>query len=84
MRVDICCCREVAVSKPFLNVLHRNATSQQQTRTAMPEVVKANLSKAIPLQQLWELCGDVVWLEAISNFIYTDVFQKLLIIGAPA
>lgn len=50
----------------------------------MPEIMKANLSKAISLQQLWELCGDVVWLEAISNFIYTDVFQKLLIIGAPA
>ena len=49
----------------------------------MPEIMKANLSKAIPLQQLWELCGDVVWLEAISNFIYTDVFQKFFIIGAP-
>ena len=49
----------------------------------MPEIMKANLSKAISLQQLWELCGDVVWLEAIPNFIYTDVFQKLFIIGAP-
>ena len=83
MRVDIRRCREVAVSKPFLNILHWNAAGQQQTRTAMPEVVKANFSKAIPLQQLWELCGDVVWLEAIPNFIYTDVFQKFFIIGAP-
>lgn len=28
MRVDISCCREVTVSEPFLNILHRNATGQ--------------------------------------------------------
>ena len=30
MRVDVGCCREVAVSQPFLNLLHGNAVCKQK------------------------------------------------------
>ena len=55
--VDIRGRSNITVSKPFLNILQRNAVCIEQTGTAMTKIVKTNLFQSLLLEkQVKMLC----------------------------
>ena len=50
VRVDVRCGAEIAVTKPFLDLLHRNAVGQQKAGTAVSKVVQSNDAHAVGLR----------------------------------
>ena len=69
---------EIAVTKPFLNLLHRHTVCQKERSTAMPEIVIPDLSHSLCLEQFRKtLCG-VVGLDQIANLIDTYILKITL------
>ena len=84
MRVDVGRGAEVAMPQPFLNLLHGNAFRQQQACAAVPEIVQADDTHVVLLQQSPETVGQRVGLETFSQFIDADVIQVFGAVGTPA
>ena len=68
---------EVAVTKPFLNLLHGNTVCQKKRGTAMPEIVIPDLSHFLCLEQFRKTLCDVVGLDQIANLIDTYITQDI-------
>ena len=60
MRIDIGGGGKVAVTEPFLDLLHGDAVGQQQTGTAVTKIVIANFPQAMLLQQLCKGFGEII------------------------
>ena len=61
---------KVAVTKPFLNLLHRNTVCQKKRGTAMPQIVKAHPLQAVDLQKLRKRVGQVVHPHPLAQFVH--------------
>ena len=66
---------KIAVSKPFLNLFHRNAICQQQAGTGMTQVVKSNWPQTKVTEDQFERVRDIVRHEQISHCIHADILQ---------
>lgn len=55
MRVDIGCSAEIAVSKPFLDLLQWHMVSQQKTGAAMAQIVESYLTQAVFFKDLLKI-----------------------------
>ena len=84
MRVDVGRRGEVAVSEPLLNLLHRNAVRQHHACTAVPEIVEADGTQSVVLQQLAKCRGDVVGLDKIAHLIDADVADVVRAVASSA
>lgn len=58
-------------------MFHGDTAGQQEARTAMPEIMKADFAETVPFQQPWKLRCDIVRLEPIPNIIYANIFNQL-------
>lgn len=63
-------------------MFHGDTAGQQEARTAMPEIMKADFAETVPFQQPWKLRCDIVRLEPIPNIIYANIFKEFSVIGA--
>lgn len=84
MRIDIGGGGKVAVTVPFLDLLHGDAVGQQQTGTAVTKIVIANFPQTVLLQKLCKGFGEIMRGEQPSRFIHTDVTQIVLVIAFAA
>ena len=64
---------EVAVTQPFLNLLHGNAVCQKKAGAAMAQIVEADRTQTVFLQQLRELLGNVVGADDVPNLVHTQM-----------
>ena len=62
-------------------MFHGDTAGQQEARTAMPEIMKADFAETVPFQQPWKLRCDIVRLEPIPNIIYANIFKEFSVIG---
>ena len=60
MAVDVRRGADVAVTQPFLDLLHGHIVGQQERCAAMPEIVKTDSAKAVLLKKLWERRGQIM------------------------
>ena len=56
VRVDIRRGRNIAVTQPLLNLLHRHALFQQQAGAGVAQIMESNPAQAVLFQQLWKAC----------------------------
>ena len=70
MAVDIRGCADITVPEPFLDLLHRNIVCEKERSTAVPEIVKANMAKAVALQNPAEIIGYRMGCENVTHWIY--------------
>ena len=84
MGINIGCGREVAVTEPLLDLLHRDAVGEQQRRAAMPEIVETDMPQAVLIQQLWKCRGEIVGRNQRSHLIHADVVQIPLVVALAA
>ena len=84
MGVDIQCRGNVAVSQPLLDVFQAHTVRIKQTRTAMPEIVKADFPQPVLLQYQREMLGDVSRLYQLSDFVDVNITEVLLVIHPAA
>lgn len=75
---------EVAVTQPFLNLLHGNAVCQKKAGAAMTQVMKADRTQTVFLQQLRELLGNVVGADDVPDLAHTQIAQILPIVAFTA
>lgn len=73
MRINIRGGREIAVSQPLLNHLHRDAVCQKQTGARVAQIVKADAPQMIIPQDDLERIGEIIRLEQIAHCVYADV-----------
>ena len=62
-------------------MFHGDTAGQQEARTAMSEIMKADFAEAVPFQQFRKLRCDIVRLEPIPNIIYANIFKEFSVIG---
>ena len=58
--IDIARCAYIAVTEPFLDLLHRHLFRQQQRRTGVPQLVEADMPESVFLQQKREVLRNIV------------------------
>lgn len=69
MGIDICGGAEIAVSQPFLDLLEGHPICQQETGTAVSQIVETNPLESMLLQILREFGGQVVGVDAFAQLI---------------
>ena len=79
MRINIRGGREIAVSQPLLNHLHRNTICQKQAGARVAQIVKADAPQMIILQGDLERIGEIIRLEQIAHCVYADVVCVFLL-----
>ena len=70
MRVNIGGGADVAVPQPLLDLLHGDAVFEQQGRTAVPQIVQADVPQPLLPQQLSEAVGDIAAARNTDRFLY--------------
>ena len=60
MAVDVRRGGKVAVTQPFLDLLHGHVVGQQERGAAVPEIVKTDSAKAVLLKKLRERRGQIM------------------------
>ncbi len=60
MSINICRGRKITVTKPLLDLFHRNTIRKHQTCTGMTEIVEPDMSQSICLKQLREALCNIV------------------------
>ena len=70
MRVDIRRGRNIAVTQPLLNLLHRYALFQQQAGTGVAQIVESDPAQTILFQQLWKACRHGIRLDQVAHCIH--------------
>ena len=81
MRVDIGCRGKVAVTKPFLNLLHRHTVRQQHARAAVTQIMETNGSKSIASQQIAETGRHIIRINQATHLINANVSKIVLAIA---
>ena len=84
MSVNICRGREIAVTEPLLDLLHRNAICEHQVGARVPEIVKTNVPQSVGFQKLRKLLRHIVGLDKITNLIDADITCILFVLRLPA
>lgn len=84
MRINIRGGREIAVSQPLLNHLHRDAVCQKQTGARVAQIVKADAPQMIILQDNLERIGEIIRLEQIAHCVYADVVCVFFVVAPTA
>ena len=54
MRIDVGGGGEIAVTQPFLNLLHGNVIEQKQAGAGVAEVMEANGAHPVGFEEFWE------------------------------
>ena len=75
MGVDIGGRSNITVSKPFLDVLQRNAVCIKQAGAAMTKIVKTNLFQSLLLEKQVKMLCDKIGFDKSAHRIYIDVVQ---------
>ena len=78
MAVDVRRGADVAVTQPFLNLLHGHVIGQQQRGAAMPEIVEADMPQAFHFQQLAEIAAQITGIENVPHHIHKHIACNLL------
>ena len=73
MGVDVGGGGEVAVTQPFLNLLHGNAVCQKKAGAAMAQIVETDGTQTVFLQQLRELLENVVGADDVPDLVHTQM-----------
>ena len=60
MGINIGCGAEIAMSQPFLDMLHRNTAVEQKTGTTMTQVVESDAPKPFFAEFYGKLACDVI------------------------
>ena len=76
--VDIGGCAHIAMSEPFLDLLHRYALCEKHRGAGVAQIVEAYLLQVMLLQQLSEVSGDEVGIVKLAECIHTDVVVVFL------
>lgn len=84
MRINIRGGREIAVSQPLLNHLHRDTVCQKQTGARVAQIVKADAPQMIILQDNLERIGEIIRLEQIAHCVYADVVCVFFVVAPTA
>ena len=84
MRINIRGGREIAVSQPLLNHLHRDTVCQKQTGSRVAQIVKADAPQMIILQDNLERIGEIIRLEQIAHCVYADVVCVFFVVASTA
>ena len=61
--VDICRGAHIAMSEPFLDLLHWHALGEEHRGAGMAKIVEADLLQVMLLQKLSKVSGDEVGIE---------------------
>lgn len=83
MRINIRCGREVAVTQPLLNLLHRNIVCQKQAGAGVAQIVETDAPQIVVAQHKLERIGKRVRHQQIAHRVYADVTVVLFVV-APA
>lgn len=75
---------EVAVTQPFLNLLHGNAVCQKKAGAAVAQIVEADRTQTVFLQQLRELLGNVVGTDDVPDLVHTQIAEIIPIVAFTA
>ena len=84
MGVNICCGRNIAVTKTFLNLLHGNTVCEHQTGREVPDIVKTDAPQTVCFQKLRKLLRHIMGLDEITDLIDADITCILLVVRFPA
>ena len=84
MCVDVGGGGEVAMTQPFLNLLHRNAVCQKKAGAAMTQIVETDRPQSVVLQHLRELFGNIVRSNDVPNLVYTQVAEIVPVVALTA
>ena len=76
--IDICRCAHIAMSEPFLDLLHWNALCKEHRGARVANIVEADLLQVMLLQKLPEVSGDEVGIVEFSEGIHADVVGVIL------
>lgn len=76
--IDICRGTHIAMSKPFLDLLHWHALCEEHRGAGVAKVVESDLLQIMLLQQLPEVSGDEVGIVELAECIHADVVGVLL------
>ena len=75
MGVDIGGRSNITVSKPFLDVLQRNAVCIKQAGAAVTKIVKTNLFQSLLFEKQVKMLCDEIGFDQSAHCIYIDVVQ---------
>ena len=78
MAVNIRRRAHIAMSEPFLDLLHRYALGEEHRGAGMAKIVEADLLQVMLLQQLSEVSGDEVGIVELAECIHADVVGVFL------
>ena len=84
MRVDVGGGADVAMSQPLLDLLHGDAVFEQQGRTAVAQIVQADVPQPLFPQQLTEAVGDIAGFEDVAHLVNEDIAQVFLVVAVAA
>ena len=76
--VDIGGGAHVAMSEPFLDLLHRYALCKEHRGAGVAKIVEADLLQVMLLQQLSEVSGDEVGIVELAEGVHADVVGVFL------
>ena len=76
--IDIRRGAHIAMSEPFLDLLHRNALREKHRGAGVAKIVEADLLQVMLLQQLSEVSGDEVGIVELAERIHADVVGVFL------
>ena len=77
--IDIRRGAHIAMSEPFLDLLHRHALGEEHRGAGVAKIVEADLLQVMLLQQLSEVSGDKVGIVQLAECIHTDVVGVILL-----
>lgn len=72
------------MSKPYLNLLHRDAATQEQAGTCMTEVVESNFFQIVLFDEPCEMLCDIVGAKDLSGLVHADVIEVVSTIACYA
>ena len=84
MRVNIGWGREIAVTEPFLNLLHRHTIRKHQTGTGVSEIMETDVTETVGFQKLRELLSDIVRFDEIADLIDADIAKVFFVVRPSA
>lgn len=81
MGVDVGGGGKGGVPQPLLNLLHRDALTEQQTGAAVAQIMEPDVPQAVLLQQELEVVGDVVGPKQFAHLVGANIVQVVGAVG---
>ena len=76
MGINIGCGAEIAMSQPFLDMLHRNTAVEQKTGTTMAQVMESDAPKPFFAEFYGKLACDVIGPDQIPQSTNAKILEK--------